>query len=145
MGYTHYWSFTPTASKKNFLKAMILCEKIVAIVQAKDHILANGMGEIGTDPIINGDKLIFNGIGEEAHETFCLDINNMQDFDFCKTAQKPYDKIVVACLAVLQRVMGKDVKVSSDGDEKDWTKGRQLAKQILGFLPAVPAEVKRRS
>ena len=41
-------------------------------------------------------------------------------FDFCKTARKPYDTIVVAILWFLQREFPDHILVSSDGDIDDF-------------------------
>ena len=38
-------------------------------------------------------------------------------WDFCKTARKPYDIVVTACLAVLGE---HGLAITSDGDEQDW-------------------------
>lgn len=59
-------------------------------------------------------------------------------FMFCKTAYKPYDKYVTACLVLAKRHFGKDVKVSSDGEIKDWEKGIDLVRNTFGYdIPEV--------
>lgn len=52
-------------------------------------------------------------------------------FGFCKTAQKPYDKYVVACLIIAKSIFGKDVTISSDGDLEEWQEGKALAEQAM--------------
>ena len=47
------------------------------------------------------------------------------DFEFCKTAQKPYDKYVVAMLIAVAQITDS-ISVSSDGDQEDWLEGLQL-------------------
>jgi hypothetical protein len=76
--------------------------------------------------------IAFNGCGKDAHESFILPqlAGNFKEFDFCKTAQKPYDVVVVACLTRLAEVPG--IKVSSDGNASDWHNGAALASKILG-------------
>jgi len=51
-------------------------------------------------------------------------------FEFCKTAQKPYDKYVVAVLCALSNMKIKldeekppVLYIRSDGNTKDWTEG----------------------
>ena len=53
------------------------------------------------------------------------------EFFFCKTAQKPYDVVVVACLAVLKHRMKDLIVISSDGDSADWWLGVAMARRIL--------------
>ena len=70
----------------------------------------------------------FNGKGEEGHETFMLTPDS-QEFNFCKTAQKPYDIVVVAILCLLAHHTS-GVTVSSDGGISDWTDGLALAQRV---------------
>lgn len=87
------------------------------------------MGDAGTKPEITPD-IAFNGIEDESHESFVLPASGLGDFEFCKTAQKPYDEVVVAALARLAEVEG--IKVSSDGNAADWEDGVKLASKVLG-------------
>jgi hypothetical protein len=48
---------------------------------------------------------------------------------FCKTAYKPYDKVVVACLCYLADA--GVLTASSDGGPEDWTDGLELARSAL--------------
>ncbi|HVH45244.1 MAG TPA: hypothetical protein VM925_22985 [Labilithrix sp.] len=44
-----------------------------------------------------------------------------------KTAQNPYDEVVVACLFVAKDHFPYDVlEISSDGDNSDWAAGARL-------------------
>jgi len=56
-------------------------------------------------------------------------------FEFTKTARKPYDSAVCACLIVLQYHLGVWFRVSSDGDDADegWTTARQFCERVLGY------------
>ena len=49
-----------------------ICEDVTAILNDVQHVqgipLGDGMGDAGTAPIINADTIMFNGIGEDAHE-----------------------------------------------------------------------------
>ena len=75
----------------------------------------------------------FNGVGKLAHETFTLreHLGQNNDFNFCKTAGKPYDIVVVACLVVLADSLGDAIEVTSDGTSGDWLAGLNLARHIL--------------
>lgn len=155
MGYTHYWRFGAFIGEKEYKKAL---QEIRKLVKASPIPLANGMGDEGTKPEV-GATVSFNGVGEDAHETFLLrkdpilvatkpdryPSEEFSRFNFCKTAQKPYDVVVVACLCVLQERLGKSIEVSSDGDAEEWEDGRVLAEKVLGRSVKTPVEVKPRA
>ena len=50
---------------------------------------------------------------------------------FCKTAYKPYDIVVTACLVILQYRLGDAIQVSSDGGAVDWVAGVNLARSVI--------------
>ncbi len=154
MGYTHYWYLNKKSEGANgideptrFGEAIIDMEKIVS---ASRVLLAGWDGE--GDPEVSVDEISFNGIGDAGHETFTFQRFGTQeerlaplgaedkekDFAFCKTAQKPYDVVVVACLAVAAQVIGDGIEVSTDGESKDWEEGVAFASRILGRDVPVP-------
>jgi len=125
MGYTHYWNGNKSRiDLEEWPKAIADCEKIIAA--RKDRLRLD----------VDDDKecIVFNGndAAEEAHETFFIPRSGkaMQGspFDFCKTARKPYDVVVVACLA---RLAEAGLWVSSDGSEDEWQTGLVLARNVL--------------
>ena len=79
------------------------------------------------DPEFTAELIRFNGKSGEGHETFLLTADP-SDFNFCKTAQKPYDIVVVAILCLLAH--RTNVEVSSDGGISDWTDGLALAQRV---------------
>lgn len=54
-------------------------------------------------------------------------------FNFCKTAYRPYDLAVTAFLISAEHYMGKDIRVSSDGELKDWLDAAQICQNALGY------------
>lgn len=54
-------------------------------------------------------------------------------FDCCKTAYKPYDLAVTAALIILKHHMGDAIKVSSDGENKDWRDAAMVCQLVLGY------------
>jgi len=69
---------------------------------------------------------------EMSHETFCLNLNS-DSWNFCKTARKPYDIMVKACLLITQHHVGAErFKASCDGDDEDWTPATRLIVTALG-------------
>ncbi len=81
----------------------------------------NGTGK----PLFRNDEVWFNGDEKNDldHETFCIEPDKL-DWDFCKTARKPYDLLVVACLIAAHEIL--DYEVSSDGGFEDWKEGIEL-------------------
>ena len=144
MGYTHYWNFKPT-DLKDWEAKIADCDKIIAACKDRFALDLDGSNET---------RIWLNGSGDDAHETFDMPrtlaevqsrVDNapdyrsdgMEGFDFCKTARKPYDDVVVACLCVMAET-GLDV--SSDGYRREWEDGRKLAQEVLGRPVANPIE-----
>lgn len=139
MGYTHYWSFTApkrgeTAKiEKAYQKAIKECATI-----ARTYYKANG-GLSGfsahTEPGKYGGLKI-NGKGDDMHEDFIMREHFKQNLEpdnwhFCKTARKPYDIVVVACLIVLEYRLPGNFRADSDGYTDDWQDGLELAQRVL--------------
>ena len=117
MGYTHY--FTPVLDKKHFDTVV---DDIKVIEKATK--LFDSSGEtLGVD--YRKESFAFNGNASkgEEHETFCLGVGG--EWDFCKTARKPYDVAVVVSLLCL-KYHSPTSDISSDGDSEDWMEGYQL-------------------
>lgn len=107
MGYTHYWENAKEITPEQWEVFKSKCEKIISthsdILEVKE---------------ISDDLIHFNGIGEDSHENFYV-TREAVGFEFCKTAQKPYDLPVCMCLLAL-KVVCNWVDISSDGDQGDW-------------------------
>jgi len=72
-------------------------------------------------------------LGEDAYETFGINLEDGGKFDFCKTARKPYDLAVTASLVALKKHFGGEVDISSDGDEEGFIDGKKLCQSVLGY------------
>ena len=146
MGYTHYWRFTKNPKDikdgdKKFKKAVELLKKCLANVPAELDVpyygkntfkLAGGNGT--GEPIFTDTMVCFNGFdGDEdlSHETCYLALDNPDgwEFDFCKTAEKPYDVAVCLTLLCFKKVFGDDFNWSSDGNGSNF--GWKLAHSIF--------------
>lgn len=127
MGYSNYWQRINSGSQSDYKRALIDCRKIIS---NNVEILADVLGQ--GSPVFD-DQISINGIDQESHETFFLPAHfaDISDFEFCKTARKSYDIIVVALLAVLKYHMGESICVTSDGGRNDWNKGVALASKVL--------------
>lgn len=135
MGYTHYWNITeefPVTLWRGFANDFI---KILPhFIDKLDH-------ETNQKFNVNGENMIFNGIGEEAHETFTMNRTNplekshtgeIEYFDFCKTARKEYDIAVCCALIIAKKYFGNRIKVSSDGEE-EWEESKELCQKVLKY------------
>ena len=54
-------------------------------------------------------------------------------FNCTKTNYRPYDIAVTVCLIIAKHYLGSQIKVSSDGESKDWEDGRILCQQFLNY------------
>jgi len=84
--------------------------------------------------------------GDCSHETFFLprelDPNTHRKavpvaggryFDFCKTAFKPYDLAVNACLIIAEHHLKNAIEVKSDGTIDQWRDAMSLCQHFLGY------------
>jgi hypothetical protein len=136
MGYTHYFTFKKAPKGKasqietNYQKALIDCQRIIL---AYSNVNGGLSGFSAHTKLGQYGGLNVNGSKEDGHETFVLreHFSQNESFNFCKTARKPYDTVVTACLIVLSYRLGACIDVSSDGDATDWTEGLRLAQKVL--------------
>jgi len=82
-------------------------------------------------PIIDKDQIIFNGIGEDSHETFYL--TRKEQAYFCKTARKAYDKYVVAVLMLAKMHFGNSFEFCTEGNQEDMIEGQGLVQDQLNI------------
>ena len=113
MGYTNYWH-----QYNDFTD-----EEWKSILQEYDYI-KEVCKDIIVDETTKTNEIVFNGVGENSHETFVLnkDARPYNDqkyegddisFNFCKTAMKPYDIAVWYLLTQIQRIC-PNVSISRD-------------------------------
>jgi hypothetical protein len=145
MGYTHYWvRYDGSSDSKKFKEFSSLAAQLIVYAEHQGIDIADGTGsELGAW-VVNDTEIRFNGFDEGSHETFlfpqeCPVKPDWQSgngyFDFTKTAYKPYDAVVTACLIGMKDIYGKSIKVSSDGDWDEWTAGREMY-EIVAKKPA---------
>ncbi len=99
-------------------------------------IIRGGLGQ--GKPMINESQIWFNGDEKTGtdHETFGIkwfeDAKN--EYQFCKTARKPYDLLVcVSLLAMREAFKGTGAfSFRSDGDNSDWETAKDLFTRITG-------------
>jgi len=144
-GYTHYfrWLQKPEDAP---LRASIA--EMRALAEARKAILAGPEGE--KSPEFTSDSLVVNGIGDDSHEPFIFPGYTgviewapklTPGFNFCKTAGKPYDEVVTACLLVARDHFPVSVlAIGSDGSwcGGDWRAGSDLYSKVLRRPAANP-------
>lgn len=124
MGYTRYWTRTDKPITQEFVDVV---NKIIADARNKGITICNWNGE--GEPEVTLERVALNGPEENdlGHESFVL--TNKAEWDFCKTARKPYDYVVRSILKEGKK-MGIVKDVSDDGDneeiisDKDYLNGR---------------------
>lgn len=109
MGYTHYWN-NKTKSKPSKKRIAAFYEVFNEMLKEEESVISVKSQD---DSVLH-----FNGIGEDEYECFVLTFDSKSDFDFCKTAEKPYDTLVVATLMLAEK-MGIIKSWSSDGEKDD--------------------------
>jgi hypothetical protein len=137
LGFTHYWTPCRNLTRDEYTEIVKDIGEILKYAQHEAGIpLANMMGEAGTSPEFYADSFGFNGVGDDAHETFRIPRTREQNCgsfgDFTKTDRKPYDVVVTACLCYLDTCLDKPAfHVSSDGHGSDFLDGLDLARKAL--------------
>ena len=135
MGYTHYWRLKPT---------ILPTEAVLVLGELLWHAYTRGVVqyEFGDPqpPLVSDTEIRFNGVGEQGHETFHFLApavgrpDSVRTFQFCKTARKPYDQVVMQVLIVLKHYLGDAISVTSDGDfEVEWADARREIEHRYGI------------
>lgn len=139
MGYTHYWSSKESAFQAHkWVEAVADCE-VVARRLMKDGLELGGPSGEDRAYEFSGARIAFNGRDDEAYESFIVSRfperrhGRAFSFDFCKTAHRPYDLAVTACLLILKYHLGNAIQVSTDGEGADWAAARELVQDELGY------------
>jgi hypothetical protein len=157
MGYTHYWKFSKAPKgdaakvEKAYKAALVECSRVIHAYQAfcaengLDAERLSGYSAHAKPGAYGG--LNVNGKGDLSHENLTMreHFSENDGFGFCKTARKPYDVVVTACLAVLAYRLPGLIAVSSDGRAKDWETGVKLARTVLKRKIPNPLETKQKA
>jgi hypothetical protein len=143
MGYTHYYTKTGTSRDDALRFEMFMngARTIIEYATTYDGIqLADATGDHLGQWECNKETVRFNGYGPDSHETFDWSIDS-SGFGFTKTAYKPYDAVVTACLIHLKDVYGDLVDIGSDGSWLDWRDGATLYRNATGLTANSPFEL----
>tara|TARA_R110000824_G_scaffold8858_1_gene40219 strand:+ start:742 stop:1197 length:456 start_codon:yes stop_codon:yes gene_type:complete len=146
MGYTHYFTQTKDFSDDQWSKIRAVAN---TLLRKAGHI--DRSTKYDQKLFITKDAVRFNGIGDEGHETFYLKkklrptewesagncFEKGEEYQFCKTAYKDYDKYVVAMLCMINYLAPDVCRIESDGDKEEWKDGLRLARNNLCALDVV--------
>lgn len=114
MGYTRYWTRTEKPLTEEFVAEV---KEIIKDSEAKGIHICDGSGN--GEPMVTTQEVSFNGddsIGA-AHETCYFVTDEEPQWNFCKTARKPYDYTVKRVLEVAEKY-GIVTEVSDDGENE---------------------------
>jgi hypothetical protein len=118
VGFTRYWDFEKLDEEK-FKDFSSTCQILIDIIN------------IPLDDIQINDRVVrFNGVDEDAHETFYFNLDK-SGFNFCKTNVKPYDVVVCGCLYVAKLLFGDSIKINQDCDPSDDEENIQIVRSII--------------
>jgi hypothetical protein len=125
MGYSHYWRLENGIEQSDWNKFLEGARQIIATaIDAGIQIEDNSAGS----------AIFINGIGANAHEAFVITSEDV-GFNFCKTAEKPYDTVVTAILIHLKQSLGSKVVITSDGGWNRWQGGQLLFETVYDIQP----------
>lgn len=131
MGYTRYWTRTDKLITNEFISAI---NSILSDCRTRGITIKGGNGD--GNPTITDDAVVFNGDGSRDldHETFYItnNENELNDWQFCKTAEKPYDYAVKRALEEAER-LGLVEGVSDDGSVVEMSDDEYLNKYAKTF------------
>jgi len=142
MGYTHYWNKKAThpSDKENFKLVLADAKKLFKHLPKftdsaggyHDDSPVELFGGLGTgEPEFTEELIRFNGDETKGldHETFHVG-PEFVDFEFCKTARKPYDLMACAVLISMKKHM-VGFTYSSDGDKEDWAPAKKFYRNVM--------------
>ena len=136
MGYTHYW-YKPAELPKDKFKGFIADFK--KVVKSNETLSKQVDIETKTQ-----DLLVFNGIGNQAYETFVFDRiqplrpnehKSLEYFNFCKTARMEYDMAVCCALIIAKKHFKTKITINSDGanEPEMWIDSKRMCQRTLGY------------
>ena len=134
MGYTHYFTIIKQPTFEQWAPIRKAMQEVFAL---RIGSLVRFESDSPEPPLANDTLIRFNGIREAGHETFFLSRED-EGFQFCKTACKPYDSLVTACLTLVGHFAPDCYDIGSDGDPEDWEEGLKLAESVADTTMKIP-------
>ena len=140
MGYTHYFSTQKETGAATWAVLVEQAKQLAAAIP-EDIKICGGFGTGA--PEFTDERLWFNGdeaTGQD-YETMMVErvitpaAWSQPDekglvFNFCKTAQRPYDLLVCAVLIAMKQTI--ICSIGTDGDEADWKDAIAFYNRVMG-------------
>lgn len=86
-------------------------------------------GALVRERTCNGDcsyeSFVFERISSEPRD--------IGHFGSCKTAFRPYDVAVTACLLIARHRFGDPIQVKTDGEDAQWIDAKEVCQSVLGY------------
>ena len=136
MGYTHYFQQSKAVSDESWDKIKKDTKKII-----KDQIKAGiplESNDSKNKSMVSSSEINFNGVDDDSHETFYITKEKMKDFNFCKTARKPYDLAVTATLLIIEHHAPEHFDIGSDGGIEGFLEAAKLNYELFGYGYSIP-------
>lgn len=140
MGYTHYFKQNKPVSDEQWNAFEKDAKVVLEHIQKNLGIVLTSNDSNGV--IINSQRVNLNGDDscDLDHETFYLE-KDYRDFNFCKTARKPYDLAVCSLLLLAHEHMPNHHDIRSDGSFEEWQEAMELNAKLLGRAYKLPEGV----
>lgn len=119
MGYTHYFKQKKVPTQDQWAAITNGFQRLQIVALLTKAFPIQREANLQSPPEITDEHIVFNGIGDDAHETMEL-LREYAAYHFCKTAHKPYDRAVIALLILVHRCAPGCWNIHSDGDPNDW-------------------------
>ena len=129
MGYTRCWITTGNFYDAQTVKVI---KKIIEIAKTDYNIKIKGYNGTGK-PTVNTKQISLNGDKNNnlENETFFVENGVKTNFDFCKTARKPYDIVVNAIIQLLEEEdIIQNPRCGEGNNEKEAKELLQKAKKL---------------
>lgn len=135
MGYSHTFKQKKHCPPEQWAQITDAFKKLLASALITSPLYIQRENDDASSPEVTENEIIFNGIGNDGHETMFFSRND-PGYGFCKTANKPYDRVVVALLMLANHYAPYVWEIESDGDYGDWKHIQTwLLSMNFGLLP----------
>jgi H+/citrate symporter len=132
-GYTHYYTWKQPPDDTSLKACVADMNRLIEV--RKSILVSPDLPESTPGSLkLSATNVDFNGVGDKAHEPFVFPyaVSDHDSFNFCKTAWKPYDEVVTACLIVARDHFSPSVlEIDSDGSWADWSRGAKLYTSVF--------------
>jgi len=142
MGYTHYFPQQRALNDKEWSVIKEDTRKIIDHCETNHGIKVQLEYDEAEAPQIDDTAIHFNGVGGDGHETFRITKALDSSFNFCKTANKPYDLVVGLVLLAVEEIAPDALRISSDGEwTEEWDIIRKHFHILFDEIPRQPKEL----